>query len=116
LYGASFGAGGQKGTVELFAPVRGSVLLTVRSEVDNQIGNYKLKLSSTRSANMISPEQRSALNALFTSTGGPGWTNNTGWMGPRGTECFWYGVVCQDGKVVALNLANNNLTGTMPDV
>ncbi len=59
-----------------------------------------------------------ALMAIYTSTGGANWTNNTGWIdGAAGTDCDvcnWYGVGCDNGRVVALNLQVNNLAGPLP--
>jgi Leucine-rich repeat (LRR) protein len=59
------------------------------------------------------------LMALYNSTGGPNWTNNTGWVnGAAGTNCDpcngWYGVTCSGGRVTSLDLANNNLSGQIP--
>ena len=58
--------------------------------------------------------ERDALIALYNSTGGADWTNSTGWMGAAGTECDWYGVTCSGGNLTGLNLASNNLVGTIP--
>ncbi len=57
-----------------------------------------------------------ALRALYDATGGGNWNNKTGWLGAAGTECSWAGVTCGTGNttVVALNLAGNNLIGTLP--
>ena len=58
---------------------------------------------------------RAALEALYDSTDGANWTNSTNWKidDDLGT---WYGVlVTSDGRVTSLNLANNNLVGTLPD-
>ena len=58
---------------------------------------------------------RAALEALYDSTDGANWTNSTNWKidDDLGT---WYGVlVNSDGRVTDLNLANNNLVGTLPD-
>ena len=58
---------------------------------------------------------RAALVALYDSTDGANWTNSTNWKidDDLGT---WYGVlVTSDGRVTDLNLANNNLVGTLPD-
>jgi|GEM_PF-624837 len=61
--------------------------------------------------------ERLALSSLYSHTDGPNWFNNENWQGPAGTECTWYGVVCdEDGHhVIELNLRDNNLTGTLPD-
>jgi len=60
--------------------------------------------------------QRQALIALYDSTNGAEWTNNTGWLGAAGSECTWYGVTCNgtETAVTGLNLAGNNLVGTIP--
>ncbi|MCG3192800.1 MAG: hypothetical protein DIJKHBIC_02047 [Thermoanaerobaculia bacterium] len=78
----------------------------------------------------ISPAERAALIALYDSANGQNWTNSSGWSSPTpGTECTWYGVVCSApaGKriparvaspapaIVELNLADNNLSGTIPE-
>ena len=54
---------------------------------------------------------RSRLAALYNSTGGQSWTNNTNWLSdePLGE---WYGVtVNADDRVTELDLRNNNLLG-----
>ena len=58
--------------------------------------------------------ERDALVALYNSTDGANWKNNTGWLGEAGTECDWFGVTCLSGKVTQLILWNNKLTGTIP--
>ena len=57
---------------------------------------------------------RTALEALYTATDGPNWTDNTNWLStaPLGD---WYGVTTDsDGQVTELNLSNNNLIGSIP--
>ena len=55
-----------------------------------------------------------ALESLYNATGGPGWHNSGGWLdGPATAQ--WYGVVADSlGRVLELDLAGNNLTGSMP--
>ena len=68
----------------------------------------------------IPSQERNALIAIYNSTDGANWTNNTGWMGAPGTECQWWGVVCNQDEthVVELRLNDypngNNLVGTIP--
>lgn len=62
----------------------------------------------------ISTSEREALIALYNSTDGDNWANNTGWLGAVGTECGWNGVTCSGGAVVILSLPANNLIGTIP--
>ena len=56
---------------------------------------------------------KAALAALYDATGGANWTNNTNWLSdePVGN---WHGVTVNNGRVTGLNLAANNLTGTIP--
>jgi|GEM_PF-1360812 len=61
----------------------------------------------------ISQAECAALVALFTSTGGPAWTNNTGWN-TSSDPCTWFGVTCEGGTVTRLTLDENNLTGSLP--
>ena len=57
---------------------------------------------------------REALIALYNSTGGSGWTNNDGWDSAQGLST-WFGVtLLGNGRVVGLDLADNNLRGTVP--
>jgi len=64
----------------------------------------------------IPASERSALVALYESTGGAAWTDRTGWLGAPGTECSWHGVECNDAgaAVVAILLTDNNLVGVLP--
>jgi len=64
----------------------------------------------------IPAAERAALIALYNCTNGGGWTNNSGWLGPVGTECDWYGVTCNPARdqVVEIHLYGNNLAGVIP--
>jgi uncharacterized repeat protein (TIGR01451 family) len=54
-----------------------------------------------------------ALVALYTSTDGPNWTDSTGWLETT-TPCInWYGVTCDEDHVYALQLAGNQLSGSI---
>lgn len=56
-----------------------------------------------------------ALAAIYNSTDGDNWTDNTGWLEDCDV-CNWAGVNCDaDGRVIQLNLNDNNLNGTLPD-
>jgi Leucine Rich Repeat len=57
---------------------------------------------------------RDALIALYNATNGPGWIDNTGWLGAVGTECTWAGVFCNNGHVDVLYLDSNQLSGSIP--
>ncbi len=69
--------------------------------------------------------ERDALIALYKSTRGDSWLNNSGWKTPPlhsdgfaqpGTENTWFGVTCdpQNTTVTSIKLTNNNLTGPIP--
>ena len=73
-------------------------------------------LLSSNAAMSAESTQRDILLALYNDTNGAAWTNNTDWLGAEGTECSWYGVECDtDGKVIGLNLKQNNLVGSIPN-
>jgi len=55
-----------------------------------------------------------ALVALYNSTGGPYWTNRSGWL-ENYYPSTWYGVRIAYGRVNRLNLVDNHLSGTIPD-
>ncbi|QTA80854.1 Leucine-rich repeat-containing protein [Desulfonema limicola] len=59
-------------------------------------------------------DERNALIAIYDSTNGDDWTDNTGWKGNAGTECSWYGVTCSNNHVTEINLHQNNLSGNIP--
>jgi hypothetical protein len=55
-----------------------------------------------------------ALAALYDSTDGPGWTDNSGWL-LTDTPCSWFGILCSPpGHVSHIDLGNNNLAGSIP--
>jgi PKD repeat protein len=64
----------------------------------------------------IPQADRDALIAVYNGTGGSSWSDSTGWLGPIGTECDWFGVTCNPARtqVVELALPANNLTGGVP--
>ncbi len=54
-----------------------------------------------------------ALVALYNSTNGAGWTNNTNWL-VTNTPGNWFGVTIDGGHVKWLHLSSNQLIGTVP--
>ena len=57
---------------------------------------------------------RAVLEALYRATGGANWTDNTNWLtdAPLGK---WFGVTTtENGRVTALNLPGNGLSGSLP--
>lgn len=64
----------------------------------------------------IPASERQVLLDLYQSTNGNDWTGNTGWNGPAGTECAWYGITCDAAgeHVTGIDLRDNNLSGSLP--
>ena len=59
-------------------------------------------------------DDRAALVALYNSTDGANWTNNTNWN-TTATLDTWYGVETNsNGRVTGLELTGNNLVGPLP--
>lgn len=61
------------------------------------------------------PGDLEALKALYQSTNGSKWNNNTGWL--KGDPCtypYWYGLYCINGRVLQINLVYNGLAGKIP--
>jgi hypothetical protein len=54
-----------------------------------------------------------ALVAIYSSTNGDGWSDNSRWLYST-TVGNWGGVGVSDGHVVTLNLGNNGLVGSIP--
>lgn len=68
---------------------------------------------------VVPNSERRALVAFYKATHGERWTRHDGWLGPRGTECSWYGIDCvqkieKTGNVGFVRLYGNNLVGTIP--
>lgn len=60
--------------------------------------------------------EREALLALYSTTSGANWHNNSGWKDVVGTECNWHGVSCDadESMVTGLDLKANNIKGPLP--
>ena len=57
---------------------------------------------------------RDALTALYHTTGGPSWIDNTNWLSDEPLN-QWYGVVtAESGLVESIDLVSNNLIGRLP--
>ena len=63
---------------------------------------------------MDTDPERVALITLYNAAGGPNWTNNTNWLSEDSLGT-WHGItVDEDGRVTRIELANNQLSGTIP--
>jgi Leucine-rich repeat (LRR) protein len=81
------------------------------------IGLFSITSSIHLKAQCISQDDLDALIALYNSTGGDSWTNNSGWdvnASPCDVTNDWYGITIEGGEVTYLYLQNNNLTGSIP--
>lgn len=58
-------------------------------------------------------QERLALIALYNSTDGAHWNNNTNWMSSEPLST-WYGITVKNGGVESIFIANNNLNGFIP--
>jgi hypothetical protein len=58
--------------------------------------------------------ERDALIALYNSTNGAGWGNNSEWLGAAATECTWFGVACSGGSVYQIDLGSNERSDSIP--
>ncbi|WP_428741888.1 PKD domain-containing protein, partial [Tenacibaculum sp.] len=63
----------------------------------------------------VPQSERDALMAFYNATGGTSWTNSANW-GTTASVCDWYGITVTDGTVTQINLSDNNLSGTIPEV
>ena len=61
----------------------------------------------------ISVEECQGLVALYESTNGDNWKENSGWLADD-TPCNWYGVTCAQGHVIELEFYYNKLAGSLP--
>lgn len=59
-------------------------------------------------------DDRAALSNFYQVTNGDQWIKNTNWNTDV-NWCDWYGVICENGIVTRLDLANNDLLGDIGD-
>ncbi len=63
----------------------------------------------------IPKAQCDTLVALYDSTDGLNWLDKTGWN-ETNTPCSWKGIICSSGVVISIELSNNSLKGSLPDL
>ena len=86
---------------------------------EDELANSLMKEAERRKPRVESfqtdPGDMEALKALYHSTNGSKWNNNTGWL--KGDPCkypYWYGLYCINGRVLQINLVYNGLAGKLP--
>ena len=62
----------------------------------------------------ISTVECESLLELYHSTNGDNWKRNQGWN-ETNTPCSWYGITCENNKVIEIELSLNKLIGTLPN-
>lgn len=58
-------------------------------------------------------QDRAVLKELYETAGGASWTRSDHWNSDRPLS-EWYGITLEDGRVVGIDLPDNNLVGTLP--
>jgi Leucine-rich repeat (LRR) protein len=92
----------------------------LRLSLLSSLAIVSVSLSTNATAGLYSGVEYDALIAFYGSTNGASWTISSNWG--AGNACDWYGVSCDQNTtpadntshVVAINLPNNKLTGTLP--
>ena len=86
--------------------------LCVPSDTEFEQWSQSIPVNSVESC-PIPDTDREILVAFYHAAGGPNWDNNTNWFSDQPLN-QWYGVSAgTDGKVLELDLANNNLVGRL---
>jgi len=82
----------------------GNYSVAVTNSIASQLTLYSITVANTQDS--------LALVDLYNSTNGSKWVNNTNWL--MTSVDRWYGVTVRFGRVVQLQLFNNNLIGNIP--
>ena len=104
-----FSQGGGSSTASVSAP--GTYSLIIRGNNGCLSPEYTTSVTSNTNA---ATSVTQPLFDLYNATGGANWTRKDNWL-TGCSPCGWYGVSCDgNGRVTGLNLAGNNLVGTLP--
>ncbi|WP_342088399.1 leucine-rich repeat domain-containing protein [Dyadobacter sp. OTU695] len=84
-----------------------------------QILSFLLLFCSFNTFAQTLEADRLALIAVYNAMGGTGWYSERDepWplpSQPGASPCGWYGVTCENGRVVVLNLSGNDFSGQIP--
>jgi hypothetical protein len=101
------------------------LIFTITNAQEGAGGNYTCKASSSIITDLVIEREpiniyreilasdRDALIALYISTDGANWNNNTNWN-TAAPVYEWFGVTVSDNQVIEIDLAFNNLVGVLP--
>jgi DNA-binding SARP family transcriptional activator/Leucine-rich repeat (LRR) protein len=95
-----------------------TILVAVLSSTETRTPQPTMAPSKVESARSlsnvtVSENETAALAALFEGTDGTNWKKSEGWLSDR-PPCEWYGITCRGGKIIALELEDNQLEGIIP--
>jgi len=108
-------------------PIEGATDLTysITGAQENDLGDYVCKASSPIISDLtidrnpihlygtIDPTDKNALIALYNTTDGDNWLDNTNWNTSEPVYT-WHGVKVQGDRVIEIELIRNNLNGNIP--
>ena len=90
-------------------------------------GDYWLEVSNSTVTNLLlttpdftivarptSHPDHNALVALYNSTNGQSWNNNSGWLNNDIPISSWFGITETNNRVTEINLQNNGMFGSIP--
>jgi hypothetical protein len=83
-----------------------------RQQARRQEIRAQIRRNAAPAADAVLEQDSLALVALYNSTDGDNWYNNTGWLSAPVAD--WQGVTVSRDRVVDLDLYANQLTGTIP--
>jgi len=94
----------------------GEYSLQVTNSIVTEITLQSEVITVEVSQSLVPLKEREALVALYNSTNGPAWTNNSNWL--TGPVSSWYGIKVVSGEggdnVSEVDLNKNNLSGLIP--
>ena len=90
-----------------------SATINIASD-DADESTYTFDIQGSGKAPGIQEADSLALVAIYNSTGGAAWTNNTNWLQTGQRVENWFGVQIDGDRVQKIDLTENNLSGTIP--
>ena len=92
--------------------IAGDMLMPLKGTTGTVMPNVNVGFDC-EDVHQIPSNECEALVTLYTSTGGPGWINNIGWL-VTFEPCSWFGIECAHGHVSNISLVSNHLDGVLP--